>query len=109
MRTAAATNSAWDWTHSGNSQTDEAPMKPGQAADAVVVENMGGDVGLPLFGAPHHGSGWVDFRASPYTENNVAYGDGHAETHHHKFDESLPWPYWTGEYVVWPGYVGYLY
>ena len=48
------------------------------------------------------------YRTSPYKENCVGYGDGHAETHRHKFDDSLGWPYWDGEYVVAHN-AGYLY
>ena len=52
----------------------------------------------------------TDFTTLPYTENSVGYGDGHVETHRHKFDESLPGhPWWDGEYLIWPGYQGYLY
>ena len=101
----------WHWVDSGNTKTDGPPTEPGQAQDVVLADMLMGDIGFPEFIDPHHqgnisGSDWlgnvsvVDFRISPYTENCVAYGDGHAETHRHSFDESLGWPYWDGHWVL---------
>lgn len=66
------------------------------------------DVWDVQFSDPHH-TWYGDFRISPYTENCAAYGDGHAETHYHGFDESLPRPWWKGDYVLWQGYQYYPY
>ena len=105
---AAAATAISDWTHSGNSQTDGPPMKPGQAADAIVFDRILGDVWDPGFFNPHYNI-HADFRTLPYTENNVGYGDGHAETHRHKFDQLSFYPWWDGEYLTWTGYQAYLY
>lgn len=105
---AAAATAVDDWTHSGNSQTDGPPMKPGQADDAVVFDRILGDVWSTSFFNPHYNIN-TDYRTLPYTENNVGYGDGHGETHRHKFDELSVYPWWDGEYLTWSGYQGYLY
>ena len=112
-RAAGALVAALDWTHSGNSQTDGPPMKPGYAADAIVFDRYLGDVGDPSFFNPHWSRAWpgtyAHYESLDYKENNIGYGDGHAETHRHGFDPSLPYPWWEGEYLIWSGYQGYLY
>ena len=80
-------------------------MEPGNAEDVILADHIGADVGDYRFCDPHvewsqPGSLYFDFRLDVHRENNVAYGDGHAETHHHQFDVSLGWPYWEGHYVV---------
>ena len=104
----AGNTAGLDWTHSGNSQTDGPPMKPGNAQDVVVADRVLGDTWDTQFWDVHH-QWYGDFRSLPYTENCVAYGDGHAETHYLGFEKSLPKPWWKGNYVLWPGYQYHLY
>ena len=75
------------WANSGNSQTDEAPLRPGASNDAILADmcNNNGPLGEPdqYFQDAHMqdtsvGSSQV---MALRRENNVAYSDGHVETH----------------------------
>ena len=75
------------WAKSGNSQTDEAPLRPGASNDAILADmcNNNGPLGDPdqYFQDAHMqdtsvGSSQV---MALRRENNVAYSDGHVETH----------------------------
>ena len=92
----AANKSVSDWTHSGNSQIDGPPTKPGMADDAIVTDRHYREYNDTL--ETHHGY-YGAYDTSPYKESCIGYGDGHGETHHHHIDFSLPFPSWDGEYV----------
>ncbi len=74
------------WLNSGNSQTDGPPLRPGPSNDAILsdaINNNGPGQGTQYFQSPHmEASGVTEERVlEERRENNVAYSDGHAETH----------------------------
>ena len=81
-----------DWTDSGN-PTEGPPMKPGPSGDVILADQVFMSGGL-LF-SPH----FADPLGEDYTtyrENNVAYADGHVETHYHGFPTGSVWS-WLDE------------
>jgi prepilin-type processing-associated H-X9-DG protein len=70
-------------------------MEPGLAQDTVLCDIVWSDVS--------YGDYHADVPADPEThrENNVAYGDGHAETHYHTpIQDSIGYWYWEEHYVM---------
>jgi len=96
------------WANSGNQNTDQAPTRQGPSQDAILAD----EVSLQLGGGSEvyrdaHSERLelitTDRSELPgaYRDNNVAYGDGHAETHLHDFEDvsSLPGS-WSGHFVL---------
>jgi len=91
----------WDFSNSGNADTygdgfvSNGPMSPGNSQDAILCDIIWSD------------SGYGDLHAQDYTnpethiDNNVAFSDGHAETHYHTpvLDDDSPWWHWDDHYV----------
>ena len=89
-----------DWSESGNAQTDGAPVQFGNAKDAIIndwVSTRPGEywnvhtMEVESFGPDR-------IKVAREAENNVAYGDGHVETHHHSTAYID-----AGGYVNWDG------
>jgi len=93
---AYASEGAINWTNSGNLDMAGPPMTPGHAQDAILGDVM---IGVPLDLSynfeNNHSETWQDNYAG-YLENNVAYGDGHVETHKH---HPVQGGGWDGEYI----------
>ena len=90
------------WTYSGNSNTNRPPRRPGSDQDAILADPIycqGGHMEL-MYGDPHLDIMWVpnDEGVKQRRENNVAYSDGHVETHGRSN------PYVDDEnYLMWEG------
>ncbi len=90
---------AWEsliavWDNSGNERTDGPPMAPGSSRDAILA-----DLILTQNGSTYDIHADDQYDVATHRENNVAYADGHAETHNHQFDEPLPFPHWEDHYL----------
>ena len=92
-----------DWSYSGNSQTQGPPRRPGSDRDAILADpvySQGGPITESTYGGPHLDWMWVtsDEGVKQRRENNVAYSDGHVETH------GSSNPYVDDEnYLMWEG------
>jgi len=97
MRYAAyAPNGSHSWTYSGNFDTIGPPMRPDHPQDVILADIVIGaylDLGLQF--EDNHSEIWQDNYAG-YLENNVAYSDGHVETHKH---HPVKGGGWGGEYI----------
>ena len=90
-----------DFTNSGNTDTTGPPITPGNSRDAILSDQIGSDINY----ADVHAGVYVD-EPSKYLDNNVAYADGHVETHMHKpvLDSHSSWYHWDEHYIraaVW--------
>ena len=87
-----------DYTESGNAQTDGPPTRPGSSRDAIVCDVVESEP--DLYWSLHLEGGVTAAEAiKERRENNVGYGDGHAETHS---ERAYAHPGWPG-YVTWDG------
>ena len=77
-----------DFTNSGNSQTDYAPYKMGNSSDVILTDSTWNTSGPTSKDAHSDNQGDDGYLSIPhslkYFENNVAYADGHVETHRHR-------------------------
>jgi prepilin-type N-terminal cleavage/methylation domain-containing protein/prepilin-type processing-associated H-X9-DG protein len=78
------------WKDSGNRRLDGPPIRPGGASDAILADvciSLGPPYSYTEYQEHHSASGYQTYRAGDAlrlrlrSENNVAYGDGHVETH----------------------------
>ena len=85
-----------DFTNSGNADPTKGPMEPGLAQDAILCDMVGSDVNY----ADVHADVYLD-APETHRENNVAFGDGHAETHYHtpSLQDWFGYWYWEEHYV----------
>ena len=80
-------DSSHDWSASTNSQLDVTPHKPGNSGDVILADNDWNNDHQSLSahaddpGQPGHISAPYPTK---YIDNNLAYGDGHVETHRHR-------------------------
>ena len=85
-----------DWTASGNTDPEGMPpMQPGTSRDAIWADTIQSDQGSHYF---THADDPYDY--TTHRENNVAYSDGHAETHHHEITEVSPYALWDEHYII---------
>ena len=84
---------SYDWSHSGNVSTTEAPMGPGSSEDAVVSDVIWSDT--------DYGDYHADVYSDPAThrEHNVGFSDGHVETFRKRITKWFPYPHWDEYYV----------
>jgi len=93
------------WRNSGNSDTEGPPRSPGSSQDAILADlgNSNGPMGLGD-GQFYQEQHILDYNTATVAEalqkrrdNNVAYGDGHIETHNAD-------PFIDADgYLTWPG------
>ena len=85
-----------DFTNSGNADPTTGPMEPGLAQDAILCDMIFSDI---TYNDVH--ADVYDNAPETHRENNVAFGDGHAETHYHtpSLQDSLGYWYWEEHYV----------
>lgn len=79
---SAGSNVYMNWSNSGNIDTTGPPMRPGSSQDAIaadIVEGVYFDLALEF----HDNHSETAHNYTGYRETNVAYSDGHAETHKH--------------------------
>ena len=103
-----------DWSQSGNSITDGPPIMAGGANDAILADPVGSSPGgYSNRHAEGNGASFEDrVRVAQRADNNVAYGDGHAETHHHRnaYIDAGDYINWDGaHWVVRAGFVRLMY
>ena len=93
-----------DWSNSGNTR-DGPAMGPSTSfgQDVILADMVMSDTGY----IDNHADNPRDF--TTHRENNVAYSDGHVETHYHRITETLPWPHWEEHYVLQSGLTYWLY
>ena len=89
-----------DFTQSDNARTDTAPEIISESRDAILSDIIWSDDGLNGYADVHAD---VQRRApTTHVDNNVAYGDGHVETHRdHTVNQvdGAGWYYWDDHYV----------
>ena len=97
MRYAAfAPDGGITWTHSGNFDTTGPPMRPDHPQDVIIADIViGAPLDLSFNFEDNHSETWQDNFAG-YRETNVAYSDGHVETHSH---HPVQGGGWDGEYI----------
>lgn len=94
-----------DFTYSGNTRTDGPPLRPGSAQDAILADTSESEPGYywsnhssyALRGDTYQLFGDED-RLRGTRDNNVAYADGHVETHYHQNAYIDP-----DDYLMWEG------
>ena len=91
-----------DWTDSGN-PTEGPPMRPGLSGDVILADYV---LQSSILYSPHFDDPMGEDYTT-YRENNVAYADGHVETHHHGFPSGNVWSWLAedGHMVTASGYV----
>ena len=96
-----------DWTHSGNAGAadNEAPLRPDNPRDAIVGDIIWSDSGYNNTHAPEPGTvnvgGGGVVGTQNAKDNNVAYSDGHVETHSQRptLTDGSGYYYWENHYV----------
>ena len=93
-----------DWSASTNSQLDVAPYKPGNPGDVILADNDWNNSHQSLSAhADDPGQPGHIYQPYPtkYIDNNLAYGDGHVETHRHRSIEhnGINWFFPEGGHV----------
>ena len=81
---SAGSNVYMNWSNSGNFDTTGPPMSPGNPHDAIAADIVQGvylDLGIEFHN--NHSEKTSYSSVIDYLENNVAYSDGHVETHKH--------------------------
>ena len=89
-----ATGLKWDFANAGNEATKGGPMNPGTSRDTILCDIIWSD---SSYGDVH-----TRYQTpQDHLENNVAYADGHVETHMHTpvIDAHSPWWHWDEHYV----------
>ncbi len=105
------------WKDSGNRRLDGPPIRPGGASDAILVDLVI-SLGPPYYTEYqeyHSSNGYqtniasVALRLRLHSENNVAYGDGHVETHRGGkiVNGAVTWD--SARWVNHAGIIGYRY
>ena len=86
--------SVYDWTHSGNVDTEAAPMGPDYGQDVVVSDVIWSDT--------DYGDIHADVYSDPNThrEHNAGYADGHVTTMNKTITNVSPYPHWDEYYVM---------
>lgn len=96
----AGHRSGYDWSNSGNTQTDHAPFRMGDPLDHILSDIIWSDVD---YSDVHSNDQHADTdlgEPAEHIDNNVAFGDTRVETHYHELTEMNPWPHWTDHYVI---------
>ena len=96
-----------DWTNSGNAGAADnvAPLRPDNPQDAIVGDIIWSDSGYNNIHAPEPGTvnvgGGGVVGPLNAKDNNVAYSDGHVETHSQRptLTDGLGYYYWEKHYV----------
>lgn len=104
MRFANMIGHACCWANSGNERTDGPPTGMGSSQDAILADHVFVDSGRYI-------ESHMDWSHVTYADairmrksNNVAYSDGHVETHGGRAFISGGWLTWPGaHYVPWVG------
>ena len=84
------------WKESRNSLTNGPPLQPGNSDDAIISDMQ---LAAPLYLFSNHMDDVTAHSPADLTqqrENNVAYGDGHVETHGGQARFKNGWPYYPG-------------
>jgi len=97
---------AMTWAYSGNSQTSGPPMSMGSAQDAILADKTEVNSTSQTYVESHmdwFNVSWAD-AIRQRKSNNVAYSDGHVQTHGGRAFISGGWLTWEGaRYVPWVG------
>ena len=93
-----------DYTNSGNI-SDSPIVEPATSSDVILSDRITSEAGGYL--DTHADNPW-DYRM--HRDVNVAYSDGHVETHGHRVTQTSPTPRWTDHYIIQnPWATHYLY